>query len=436
MVRVISCGVYIPALRVSSSEIAKALGASSGAGIKKRALPEVDEDAFTMAVEAAKEALEGLRTPGGTGGLGTASPSGQTGAEAVKEDAEEIDTGAGLTAGPADVDYVALASTSLPYEEKSFGGALAECLGIPKTAFVSELGSSTRSGTEALIGAASALESGASRLALVVVSDCPRGGPRNPVEQAAGAGAVAFVLRGAAGGVYAGAFLEGAASGAGGYTGVEGDGESVPATFRDRAGEPDRSLFYLEESATWSQESLGIRSRRTGFAEASDLGIARHSRDAFVGTCAAAVRALLEKVRRANQGEGETGPDEAPLPPAGSVFQGLVVTQPDARLPLDLGKTLGFQDEKVLPGVIASDIGDAGAASCLLGLVAYLESGGLKPGDPLLLVSYGSGAVADALKVRVGRGAEGVSRRKPLRSLLSAGTDVDFVTYLRIRGWL
>ncbi|HHY37975.1 MAG TPA: hypothetical protein GX507_03505 [Clostridia bacterium] len=401
MIQIISCGVYVPALRVGSSEIAKALGAYAGAGIKKKALPEVDEDAFTMAVEAAKEALLGMKTLGGSGD--GSLPSARAGGGAVEGEPGRSATvagtaGTGTSLGPGDIDYVAFASTSFPYEEKSFAGALAECLGIPKTAFVGEFGSSTRAGTEALISAASALASGAFRLALVVVSDCPGGGPRNPVEQAAGAGAVAFVLQ-------------------------SGENE-------------DRCIFSLEGSSTWSKESLGIRSRRTGFTEASDLGIARHSRDAFVGTCVGAVRALLEKERRVGRGESEEKACEAALSSVGSEFRGLVATQPDARLPLDLGRTLGFQDERVLPGIVASDMGDAGAASCLLGLLAYLESGSVKPGDLLLLVSYGSGAIADALRVRVGRGVDEISRQKPLRSLLDAGTDVDFVTYLRVRGWL
>lgn len=398
MIQVISYGVYVPALRVSSSEIAKALGAYAGAGIKKKALPEVDEDAFTMAVEAAKEALEGINTLGAGEDASLLSIQAGRGSVGDKPGESASRAGTGASLGPSDIDYVAFASTTLPYEEKSFAGALAECLGIPKTAFVGEFGSSTRAGTEALISAASAVRSGAFRLALVVVSDCPGGGPRNPVEQAAGAGAVAFVLQ---------------------------SGENQ-----------DRCIFSLEESATWSKESLGIRSRRTGFIEASDLGIAKHSRDAFVGTCAGAVRALLEKERGIGRGELEEKPCEPALSSVGSEFQGLVVTQPDARLPLDLGRTLGFQDERVLPGIVASDMGDAGAASCLLGLLAYLESGSVKAGDVLLLVSYGSGAVADALKVRVGRGVDEILRQKPLRSLLDAGTHVDFVTYLRVRGRL
>ena len=62
MVGIITYGVYIPRYRIRVEEIAKVWGAnaadiSGGLGVFEKSVPDLDEDAATIAVEAARNAL-------------------------------------------------------------------------------------------------------------------------------------------------------------------------------------------------------------------------------------------------------------------------------------------------------------------------------------------------------------------------------------------
>lgn len=146
-------GAYAPRLRIPAEAFEEAWGSFDGAGISEKAVPEADEDALTMAHEAAIRALDA----------------------------------ADLAAG--DVGFLALASTMPPMAEEDLSVRLGGMLGVPEGATHHVFTGSTRAGTRALDAALDAGETG-----LVVASDCPQGEPDSAVEHAAGAGAAAFVV--------------------------------------------------------------------------------------------------------------------------------------------------------------------------------------------------------------------------------------------------
>ncbi|MFB6171077.1 MAG: zinc ribbon domain-containing protein [Haloarculaceae archaeon] len=146
-------GAYAPRLRITDEEFEDAWGSFDGAGITEKAVPEADEDALTMAHEAARRALDA----------------------------------ADLAAG--DVGFLAFASTTPPLAEEDLSVRLGGMLGVPAGATHHVFTGSTRAGTRAL---SAALDAGGT--GLVVASDCPRGEPDSPEEHAAGAGAAAFVV--------------------------------------------------------------------------------------------------------------------------------------------------------------------------------------------------------------------------------------------------
>ena len=78
-------------------------------------------------------------------------------------------------------------------------------------------------------------------------------------------------------------------------------------------------------------------------------------------------------------------------------FDFAVFHQPYGTRPFTIGSSLGFKKEQIITGNIAENIGDCGAASSLLGLAAILDVA--KPGNRILLVSYGFGAGSDALSI-------------------------------------
>lgn len=146
-------GAYAPDLRVSAEEFAEAWGRFQGAGIREKAVPDADEDALTMAHEAASRALAAAERDG------------------------------------AAVTFLAFASTTPPLAEEDLTPRLGEFLGVPADAQRHTFTGSTRAGTRAL---RTGLDHDG--VALVVAADAPRGEPNSAEEHAAGAGAAAFVL--------------------------------------------------------------------------------------------------------------------------------------------------------------------------------------------------------------------------------------------------
>ncbi|WIV66981.1 zinc ribbon domain-containing protein [Natrialbaceae archaeon AArc-T1-2] len=154
MTGIASVGAYAPRYRLTAEAVEEAWGQFHGAGISETAVPAGDEDALTMAHEAAALALA-----------------------AGDVDADEI--GALL-----------IGTTTPPYEEEAIPPRLASTLGLGTDLETRQFTGSTRAGLEALV---TGLEF-ADEPTLVVASDAPRGAPDDEVEHAGGAGAAAVVL--------------------------------------------------------------------------------------------------------------------------------------------------------------------------------------------------------------------------------------------------
>jgi 2-acetylphloroglucinol acetyltransferase len=108
-----------------------------------------------------------------------------------------------------------------------------------------------------------------------------------------------------------------------------------------------------------------------------------------------------------------------------------VFQQPYGFAPFTVGERLGFTKEQIEPGVVAPMIGDCGAASSLLGLVAVLDRA--KKGDKIFLASYGFGAGSDALSLEATSALEAKRRKVPLSTyLLEKKSYVDYATACRL----
>lgn len=147
-------GAYAPRLRIDADAFADAWGRFEASGVESKAVPEADEDALTMAVAAARRALDAGTVHG-----------------------EEL---AGLH----------LATTTPPVAEEDLTARLGSVLGVPGDVSRHVHTGSTRAGTRAL---SAAIDAGRTP-ALVATADCPRADPPDEREHAAGAGAAAFVL--------------------------------------------------------------------------------------------------------------------------------------------------------------------------------------------------------------------------------------------------
>lgn len=148
-------GAYVPRLRIDRAIIAEAhkwaMPSLRGGAKGSRAFTSWDEDAITMGVEAARDAL----------GDGDASR----------------------------IAAVRLASTNLPYADLQNAAIVSGAIGIAASAASSDSTGSQRAGTSALL---QALKGG--ETSLVIGSDNPRAKPASTQEISFGAGAAAFIV--------------------------------------------------------------------------------------------------------------------------------------------------------------------------------------------------------------------------------------------------
>jgi 3-hydroxy-3-methylglutaryl CoA synthase len=158
----IACGAYVPQLRLPRARIRDAMGwldppsTRPVAGV--RAICNWDEDSITLAVEAARSCLNGrVLTP-------------------------EID---------ASIGAVTLASTTLPFADRSNATLLAGALDLPLTTQTLDVTGTLRAGVTAL---AEAARRGDGARTLVVAADARIAKPGSKQELEFGAGGGAFLV--------------------------------------------------------------------------------------------------------------------------------------------------------------------------------------------------------------------------------------------------
>lgn len=147
---------YVPYFRLERSAISAALGVPAGKG--SRAVAAYDEDATSMAVEAARLALA-------AGG------------------------------GPMEIGSVSCTTSTPPYLDKTNATAVHAALGLHPSSAAYDFGGSVRSAFGALVGGLELSVSGGRRL--VTLADMRNGLPGGADEREGGDGAAAFVLGGA-----------------------------------------------------------------------------------------------------------------------------------------------------------------------------------------------------------------------------------------------
>jgi 3-hydroxy-3-methylglutaryl CoA synthase len=153
-VGVAGVGAYVPYWRLRRSTIGEAWGIPAMPG--ERAVAAADEDALTMAVEAAVAATDGVL--------------------------------------PGEIDGVIFASTTSPYREKQAAATLATVLDCRKDIITLDITDSLRAATTALRVAADAIRSGSARVVVVCAGDARLGEPESSYEQMFGDSGAACVL--------------------------------------------------------------------------------------------------------------------------------------------------------------------------------------------------------------------------------------------------
>ena len=297
---IVGYGAYIPRLRIKASDIAAVWSADPeivNSMKTEKAVPNMDEDCATMAVEASRRAI--LR--------------------------------AGIK--PSEIGAVYVGSESHPYVVKSTSSIVGEAVGATPEMMAADLEFACKAGTSAMQIVSSHVVSGKISYGLAGGSDTAQGRPGDALEYTAAAGSAMFII------------------------GKKDIIASIDSTFSYVTDTPD---FWRRETEDFPRHG----GRFTG-------------EPAYFRHVLGATKGILEKT-------GTTVND----------YDHFIFHQPNAKFPLTTAKLLGIPNEKVMPGLLFPKIGNTYSAASILGLCSVLDQA--RPGERILVTSFGSGAGSDS----------------------------------------
>jgi 3-hydroxy-3-methylglutaryl CoA synthase len=258
------------------------------------------------------------------------------------------------------VDNLYLATTTSPYRERQSAVIVATALDLRPDIRTADFSNSIKAGTTALLSAFDAVNAGSAKSVLVCASDCRQGKAGSSQEQSCGDGAAALLV---------------------------GDGEAVATLEGYHSLSYDFVDYWRADGDRYdrSWEDRWIR----------DIGYSKFIPEAIEG--------LLKKY--------DLGIKD---------FAKVVYPSLYPREHAAIGKKLGAEPEQIQEQLFSS-VGDTGTAYALMMLVAALE--GARPGDNILVVSYGNGC--DALFIKVTDEIGKIGDARGIRTHLASRKELD-----------
>ncbi len=266
-------------------------------------------------------------------------------------------------------------SESHPYAVKPTSTIVAEALGATPYTQAADWQFACKAGTEAMQAAIGFVGSGMARYAMAVGMDAAQGRPGDALEYTAGAGGAAYML---------------------------GPGEQALALI-------EGSISYVTDTPDfWRRQHEHYPEHAGRFT----------GEPAYFNHITSATTTLLDAMQL-------TAPD----------FAFAVFHQPNVKFPMSVGQQLGFTREQLKPGVLVNEIGNTYAGSSMIGLTAVLDIA--RPGDRILLTSFGSGAGSDSFCFTVTERINDARKNPGLRTTrdyIARRSQVDYAEYTRLKG--
>lgn len=272
-----------------------------------------------------------------------------------------------------EIGAVYVGSESHPYAVKPSGTTVAEAIGAVPDCHCADFEFACKAGSEAMFVCLGLVKSGYIKYGLAIGGDTSQGAPGDALEYSASAGAAAFIM------------------------GTKNLVAEAVDTYSFMTDTPD---FWRREHEFYPQHG----SRFTG-------------EPAFFKHVMGAANGMMKRVKM-------TPKD----------FNYVVFHQPNGKFPMRVGEMLGFTKEQIIPGWLTPRLGNTYSGASPIGLTSTLDIS--KPGDMILMVSYGSGAGSDAFVWKVTDRIDEV-RDLAVRTtkLLDENiTFVDYGTYAKYRG--
>jgi hydroxymethylglutaryl-CoA synthase len=271
-----------------------------------------------------------------------------------------------------DIRAVWVGSESHPYAVKPTSTIVAEAIGAVPNTQAADWEFACKAGTEAMQAAIGFVGSGMARYALSIGMDTAQGRPGDALEYTAAAGGAAIVI---------------------------GPGDEAVAIIEGSYS------FVTDTPDFWRRAHANYPSHGDRFT----------GEPAYFKHVIGAAQALMEALERT---------------PAD--YQWAVFHQPNEKFPRRVAQMLGFAQEQIEPGLLSPRIGNTYAGSAVIGLTAILDVA--KPGDRILVVSYGSGAGSDAFSLVVTDKLDITRNAAPkTEDYIARRIEIDYATYTRYR---
>jgi len=266
-------------------------------------------------------------------------------------------------------------SESHPYAVKPSSTIIAEAVGAPVHIQAADLEFACKAGTEAIVMAIALVGSGMGRYALALGVDTAQAKPGDALEYTAAAGGAAFVI-----------------------------------------GPADESVAEIVSTYSFVTDTPDFW--RRAYQHYPEHGQRFTGQPAYFKHVLTAARTMME--------ESGTQPSD---------YSYAVFHQPNLKFPKKAAKSLGFTTEQIEAGLLSGVIGNTYAGASPIGLTAILDIA--KPGERILMVSYGSGAGSDALDLRV---TDNIANHRKAAlctaDYIARRVEIDYAVYARYRGIL
>jgi len=297
----------------------------------------------------------------------------------VDEDTITISIEAGRNAllragiGPKKIGALYIGSESHPYVVKPSGTVVAEALGMRTSLMLADFEFACKAGTAAMQCCYGLVKSGEIDYGMAIGADTAQGKPGDALEYTAAAGGAAFVL-----------------------------GKDPLAILEEMCS------FTTDTSDFWRRDRQDYPMHGARFT----------GKPAYFKHVITATKNLMEKLSLKVKD-----------------FDYFVFHMPNGKFPIAAAKTLGVPMEKLETSLVVKRIGNCYSGSSPLGLTAVLDIA--KPGDRILMTSYGSGAGSDAFSFMVtDKIIERRDRAKTTEEYIKNKVNIDYGTYVKMRGKL
>ena len=297
---------------------------------------------------------------------------------------------------PRDIGAIYVGSESHPYAVKPTGTILAEALGAVPHCHTADLEFACKAGSEGMFIASQLVRSGACRYAMGVGADTSQGAPSDALEYSAAAGAAAFI------------FGREPHDGRGDSLrhGPSGTGHSrAPALVAELL---ETHAYMTDTPDFWRREHMFYPKHGGRFT----------GEEAYFRHVVSCTNEIMEK---------------AGLQPKD--FRYVVFHQPNGKFPYRAGKITGFAPSQIETGCLVPKLGNTYSGASPLGLTAVLDAA--RPGDLILMVSYGSGAGSDGFVFKATAAlpqAQGKAKKTWDMLLSPRRKYLEYGSYAKLRG--